>query len=123
MTLEFKQGWEALANTRDARQPKYENCGKRMFADWHAYQCGNPAKHDPNDEGMPTRCGVHSAASIKKRQDRENAKAAIKNAEREKRRVARLLDKAEIKALLSISKGHNDPRTLATETLNKLGLL
>lgn len=93
-----------------------------MFANWTDYQCDNPAKYDLNDEGMPTRCGVHCKSTIEKRHERERVKAEEKRERREALRKERLLRKPEIQALISIAKGHNDPRYLAMITLYNLGL-
>lgn len=122
MSEEIKQGWDGLASIRVGFKPNYSNCGQRMFAHWSAYQYGNPAKHDPNDEGMPTRCGVHCKSAVEKRRvkaDQKTKETEKLNAERYR---ARLLGRAEIQALIQISKGHNDPRRLAIETLENLGV-
>jgi hypothetical protein len=77
--------------------------------------CTNGAKHDPDDNGDPTRCGVHSEAATERRnakqkklRDEQTAKWARSNRLGELRRELSVIVK-------QIAEGHNDPRALCQD--------
>jgi len=118
--LEILEGWREVAG-RIHGPPNYEKCGKRLFGEWNSYQCNNRAKFDPIEpHGRPTRCGVHSSATQKRKDDKEAAARAILA---ERRRVANIRQKVKLDALeaiKAIAAGHNNARGLALEVLAPL---
>jgi hypothetical protein len=86
-------------------------------------RCPNPAKHDPDAEGIPTKCGVHSRQANARR---EKAREARLEAERQSwakqgkaQEKARRLQADAEDILRKIATGHNDPRSLALEWVER----
>jgi hypothetical protein len=82
--------------------------------------CGNTAKHDPDANGRPTKCGVHSAAAVEKRKEKQDATMRKWRAQwgaADRLRDAQLGLEA---ALHKIADGDNDPRTTAREAITAL---
>lgn len=95
-------------------------CSERVFRSWHSTHCDKPPKYDPDANGRPTKCGLHCAAAKHKREAKLDARRAKWDAQWKAKSA---LDKAqgEIEpALKRIAEGHNDPRSLAQEVLQKL---
>jgi hypothetical protein len=97
-------------------------CTAAKYGSWSRSPCGLGAKHDPDRNGNPTRCGNHSAEAVAKRlalqQERNeqyrvlsDARKAVRSAEADLEKVLRL-----------IADGHNDSRTLAAAAVSDLDL-
>lgn len=87
---------------------------------WSKYQCSHAAKHDPDKNGMPTKCGIHSAAAKANRDaKREQSMQAWRDQRTRDYAIGEAKEKI-IPALRQIAAGHNDPRGLATEVLAAL---
>lgn len=101
-------------------RPNFDNCGHSAFRHWSNYQCGFKPKFDEVN-GRPTRCGIHSSAAVKRREDKYQAardlETAIRNRKDEEYMREREFRKEAQIALKKIAEGHNDPRTLAAATL------
>ena len=89
------------------------------------HSCGKAAKHDPDPDGNPTRCGIHSNEAIKRRKEKSDAyykdlfqKMDEKAARRERQRQ-KLADAVAI--VEAIAEGHNDPRSACQAWVNKYG--
>lgn len=82
-------------------------------------RCWNPAKHDPDENGNPTRCGVHSAAAEARRKAKSNA-LREKHREESLRRATLINLRAEAMTIVrQIADGHNDPRELASDWVRR----
>jgi hypothetical protein len=95
-------------------------CTERV---WHARWrsgCSNTAKHDPDENGVPTKCGVHSKAAQAKRDAKSAERRQAWQAEWDRDRAIADAKSKIIPALRQIAAGHNDPRGLATEVLAAL---
>tara|TARA_R110000851_G_scaffold204528_1_gene356459 strand:+ start:246 stop:704 length:459 start_codon:yes stop_codon:yes gene_type:complete len=93
-------------------------CGATTSHNFQSCYCQNAAKHDPDENGNGTRCGIHSKATIKKRRDKQDAKWAAQRAIYDARN-ARMKHKEDCVALVKeIADGHNDPRTACIELIN-----
>ena len=85
-------------------------CAHRMFENYSCYPCGKKPKHDPDANGRPTRCGIHSTAAQTRRKDKADAKMQAWRDQCNRNDANRKL-KLEMKTLIqSIADGHNDPR-------------
>lgn len=96
------------------------SCAAPVYGDWSYKPCGKIAKHDPDANGNPTRCGTHCASAVAKREAASQAREAARQA---KWGADKRLGKARAdleQALRLIALGHNDPRTLAQEALAEL---
>lgn len=86
---------------------------------WSADQCPNKAKHDPDADGNPTKCGIHCHAGTVARKARVKAKNAEKDAANEaeasRRRTAYLLQRELESIVREIAAGHNDPAELCRD--------
>lgn len=86
---------------------------------WGTYRCGKTASHDPVN-GVPTKCGIHCAEAVAKR----NAKTEANMRKwREQREASDRVDRARraVEAVLrTIAAGHNDPRALALDAITEL---
>ena len=77
---------------------------------WQYYQCARKRGHGPDGEY----CKQHDPAAVKARKEKSEAEWRAKfNKERVKYYGATFL-----KVLQEIADGHNDPRTLAKETID-----
>ena len=86
---------------------------------WRMSNCANPAKHDPDKNGNPTKCGIHCKAAVEKRK----AKSDAKHEEWLKRHDLndqRRKIQAELEPIIrQIAGGHNDPRGLCSDWLKR----
>lgn len=82
--------------------------------------CGNRAKHDPDANGNPTKCGVHSKEGVEKRKAKQAAKDAERDAFWKKHNAYEAARQAVFDNMRAIAHGHNDPRALAKTTIAEL---
>ena len=87
---------------------------------WNSSRCSKRAKHDPDADGNPTKCGVHSDAAKAKRKAKSDARYAEWIAKSNKAANIRKIN-AEMRPLIeAIAAGHNDPRGACLEWLARL---
>ena len=53
----------------DRNRPDYSKCGHSVWSHWRSYQCNYRANCIHDDQGRPTRCGVHKKFDWRKRAD------------------------------------------------------
>jgi hypothetical protein len=91
---------------------------------WHSPRwrsgCGNAAKHDPNKNGVPTKCGIHSNAAKAKREAKYQAATQVRRVKWDQQRAQHDAMAKVIPALRQIAAGYNDPRGLAQEVIAAL---
>ena len=87
---------------------------------WASHRCPNTAKFDPDAQGVPTKCGTHSAASEARRKAKQDAKMQKWMKRSDAARDLRQARADVESALRKIAEGHNDPRSLAQETIAAL---
>lgn len=96
------------------------SCTDRVYGLFSRGICGKTAKHDPDANGNPTKCGNHSKAAYERREAKKDATNARWgrqwNADHEEIKAKKALEAA----LEQIASGHNDPRQLAVEALARL---
>lgn len=80
------------------------------------HTCGKTAKYDPI-EGVPTRCGIHCDAAEARRREKAAAQSRKWREQWDAAHALKLAREDTIKVLREIAAGHNDPRTIATETI------
>ena len=80
-------------------------------------RCSNRAKHDPDADGNPTKCGVHSDAAKAKRKAKSDAKYAEWRAKSNREANIRKINAEMLPLIESIAAGHNDPRGACLEWL------
>jgi hypothetical protein len=98
---------------------RYWQCTEHVFSgercDMRGHQCGKTATKDPDADGNPTKCGIHSAEG--------KAKKAAKRADKWQEYKAKA-DRANLERVLSIearnivrliADGHNDARGLCAD--------
>ena len=86
---------------------------------WHDHACGKVAKHDPDHNGNPTRCGVHSAAANARRKAKADAAYEAYRQKAAKTAKSRDLAREAQEIVKVIAGGHNDPRHICQEWLSK----
>ena len=94
-------------------------CTHSSFSKYLGHPCGNAAKHDPDHNGNPTKCGHHSQAALERK--------AAKKAERDAKWKAELQHKKAVsdyyaerdEIIVKIAEGHNDPRGLCQDWLDR----
>lgn len=90
-------------------------CTESLFADWHRYQCENRAKYDPDANGNPTKCGIHSEAAKAKRAAKSKAKYDAESAKWARKQALHDLSTEAQQIVRQIAEGHNDPRSLCAD--------
>jgi len=86
---------------------------------WGFGRCTNKAKHDPDADGNPTRCGIHCAAAEERRRAKSDA-AHQKHKADWNRKAALLNLNEEARIILKqIANGHNDPRGIASDWIKR----
>lgn len=95
-------------------------CNHKVMGQWRYTNCSKTAKYDPDENGKPTRCGMHSKAAQERRQKEkdEREEAAIRSYRRKRaadavREKITALDRSAVKLLRLIADGYSDPRALA----------
>lgn len=86
---------------------------------WGSSRCAHKAKYDPDANGNPTKCGVHSeeAAAKRKAVSDEKYEAIVQASKR--RRAEHTLANEAMCIVREIADGHNDPTTLAKEWVKR----
>lgn len=82
-------------------------------------RCWNPAKHDPDEDGNPTRCGIHSAAAKARRKAKSDAQYEKHRQESLRRSTLANLRAEAMTIVRQIAEGHNDPRGLAGDWVSR----
>jgi hypothetical protein len=83
------------------------------------HSCGAAARFDPDGNGNPTKCGRHSQAAQAKRDAIRNLRYAEYEAEQNRRANMKKLRDEQLTIIRQIAAGHNDPRALCLEYLNR----
>ena len=114
--------WNTYGHWFSEQRPDFERCCVSVYPSGRGgapHQCSNTAKFDPDWTGKPTRCNAHSrarragkAAAKAKRWADQEAKWARDALDR------RLADEAEA-IIRHIAAGHNDPRSLCLDWVNR----
>lgn len=93
------------------RPADHSKCCKRVTPahSWHSQQCSKPNGKGPHG----AHCTMHDPIKVAERQRKSTENFYANERQREMRSVGRAIE-----ALLLIEKGHNDPRSLAKETLD-----
>ena len=94
-------------------------CTHRRFENYSSFPCGNKPKHDPDANGRPTRCGIHSSAAEQRRKDKRDSKMQEWCDNRARGAALRDVRAEMIPLIQSIADGHNDPRSACSEWLAK----
>jgi hypothetical protein len=120
--LEFLPAWRRNRHDeavwfKDGNGERF-GCTAKVYSggrDMSGHLCGKVAKHDPDDNGNPTACGVHSRAAAARRAAKSDARYAEQTAEfaRQSKQKALIRDAPNI--IQQIADGHNDPRSLCAE--------
>ncbi len=95
-------------------------CNYGAFHTYHHYPCGKTPKHDPDAQGRPTKCGLHSKAAFELRNAKKDATTARWKRQWSADAAAHEANHAIEVALRQIAAGHNDPRGLAQEKIEAL---
>lgn len=87
-------------------------------------RCALPATQDPDENGNPTKCHIHSEKGrerlAEKRRERDRKWRADFDAKQKARKASERRVRAGAAAIVAcqkIAEGHNDPRALAAEVL------
>lgn len=104
------------------RKPDFARCAANVSQSdgWHSGQCKRKAKFDPDENGNPTTCKQHceaTEAAKKAKHDAEYADYMARAKAASERRKFERHARTFFDALQSIAGGHNDPRSLAQETI------
>lgn len=83
------------------------------------HMCGNRAKHDPDHNGNPTKCGTHSAAAVARRKQKQRERDAAERAKWARRSALMTLSQEAPEIIQKIADGHNDPRGLCQDWLDR----
>lgn len=81
--------------------------------------CGKPAKHDPDHRGNLTKCGHHSNAAMEKKAAKRKAKSEAWMSRYDLEHQKRQMESESLEILRKIAAGHNDPRSVAQEFINR----
>lgn len=85
----------------------------------HYSMCGKTPKYDPDQNGNPTKCGIHSKEAKAKRQAKSDAKIEQWRAEMDAKRLRSELNKEALEIVRQIAEGHNDPRGLCSDWVRR----
>ena len=81
----------------------------------HDYMCGKRPKHDPDHNGNPTKCGIHSQEAKEKRAAKSDAKWQAREKEWKRKKEIQSLKLEALQLIRAIADGHNDPRSACAE--------
>lgn len=94
-------------------------CNAEVHDTWTSGPCGNTPKHDPDAQGRPTKCGTHCEAAVAKRKAKADARYAAQKAKWARQREQDALRREMLNVILRIAAGHNDPRGLASDWVER----
>ena len=98
---------------------RFWQCTEHVFSgersDMRGHLCGHAAKEDPDADGNPTKCKLHSASGTAKRKAKIDAKYAAYCAKRDQEYARRNLSREALAIVQQIAAGHNDPRALCLD--------
>lgn len=95
-------------------------CTERRYGLMRSASCDNAAKYDPDANGNPTKCGNHSKAAYERRNAKKDATEKRWRQQWQADAALREAQSALEPALRQIVQGHNNPRELAFEVLERL---
>ena len=84
---------------------------------WRSGSCSNAAKNDPDADGNPTTCGLHSDAVKAKRKAKADAKMQLWRDRMDRNRHIKEIKDEMLPLIQAIAGGHNDPRGACSEWL------
>jgi hypothetical protein len=97
------------AGNPKGHKPKPNQCCERVSSGWHSKQCSRPRGFGPEE----AYCKQHDPAKVAERRARGEAEFKIKMEKWKIESAAPIF----LAALKKIANGHNDPRSLAIETI------
>lgn len=118
---QYKDNYGDWAGNPGGKKPDFTRCAVEVYPNERGaipHQCSNKAKFDPNEDGKPTTCKIHSKQAVAERKKA----AKDKYAEYLQKNRPQWHGPAFMKALIAIANGHNDPRGLAEETIDSSGV-
>ena len=94
-------------------------CAHGVFRNYSSGPCGNAAKYDPDHNGNMTKCGHHSRDALERKKAKQDARYAEYRRKAEHDAAVRKhgLEREEI--IQKIANGHNDPRGLCQDWLDR----
>lgn len=99
-------------------------CTERKSAGYFGSSpCGNKAKHDPDHNGNPTKCGHHSAAAKQRKKDKADERHRKWQEKWSRDSAVRALNVQRDEIIQKIAAGHNDPRGLCQDWLDAMAKL
>jgi len=102
---------------------RYWQCTEHVFSgeriDFRGHQCGNTAKNDPDEDGNPTKCGIHSAAGKAKKSAKREASWQKYKAKEARENLERALTSEAREIVRLVAMGHNDARGLCAAWVEK----
>lgn len=112
---EWKERYGSWAGNREGTPPDFSRCAEEVFSGRGMHhQCGNKATVEPDEQGRPTKCRVHSKAF----HDEKAAEADRRYRAERKRNAFQWNGRRFYEALKLIADGHNDPRAVAEEAIS-----
>ena len=92
-------------------------CTDNVMSSFHSAPCGNAAKHDPDINGNPTKCGHHSAAAKARKKAKRDERDRAERAKWALRDALWRWNGERDDIIRKIAEGHNDPRGLCLDWL------
>ena len=86
---------------------------------WRSGSCSNAAKNDPDEDGNPTTCGLHSEAVKQKRKAKADVKMQDWRNRMYRNAAIKKMTDEMLPLIQAIASGHNDPRTACAEWLER----
>ena len=111
----YAKGYGRWAGNSNGREPDFNRCCAEVYGLHMWHQCSQKAKHDPDETGKPTTCGIHSIAARKRRAIKEAAKYDRNRKIWDARSKKENGRSAALTVIKQIAGGHNDPRSLCAE--------
>jgi len=94
-------------------------CTHRSFSHYRSHPCGNAAKHDPDHNGNPTKCGHHSQAAFERKAEKKAERDAKREADWQHKKAVYDYYAERHEIIVKIAEGHNDPRGLCQDWLDR----
>ena len=117
MRAHYKDPGEAIL-TWYAGERRF-GCAHSVFKNYRSEPCGNKAKHDPDHNGNPTKCGHHSQAALARKAQKQAYRDAARKAQWDFEKAVRNHNFERDEIIRKIAKGHNDPRGLCQDWLDR----